>query len=107
MKILTIVGNGFDLGHHLPTSFDDFIQSKVFIGRFFNEVAASAKERETEVFDLLDAKNKDALASRINTIDSLTNNAMFFIITKLCTEHERRAFEEGIRWGVQLASELV
>lgn len=44
---------------------------KVFIGRFFNEVAASAKERETEVFDLLDAKNKDALASRINTIDCL------------------------------------
>lgn len=26
-----------------------------------------------------------------------TNNAMFFIIIKLCTEHERRAFEEGIR----------
>ena len=34
-----------------------------------------------------------------------TNNAMFFIIIKLCTEHERRAFEEGIRWGVQWAGE--
>lgn len=27
MKILTIIGNGFDLGHLLPTSFDSFIQS--------------------------------------------------------------------------------
>ena len=27
MKILTIIGNGFDLGHRLPTSFDEFIQS--------------------------------------------------------------------------------
>ena len=44
---------------------------KVFIKRFFDEVAASAKVRETEVFALLDAKNKDALASRISTIDSL------------------------------------
>ena len=34
-------------------------------------MASSAKEREEEVFDLLDAKNKDALASRIKTIDSL------------------------------------
>jgi len=32
---------------------------------------------------------------------------MFFIIIKLCTEHERRAFEEGIRWGFQLHSELL
>ena len=36
-----------------------------------------------------------------------TNNAMFFIIVKLCTEHERRAFEEGIRWGFQLHSKLL
>lgn len=36
-----------------------------------------------------------------------TNNAMFFIIIKLCTEHEHRAFEEGIRWGFQLHSELL
>ena len=28
MKILTIIGNGFDLGHRLHTSFDNFIQSK-------------------------------------------------------------------------------
>ena len=27
MKVLTIIGNGFDLGHQLPTRFDDFIQS--------------------------------------------------------------------------------
>ena len=44
---------------------------KAFIERFFNEVAASATERETEVFKLLDAKNKDALTSRISTIASL------------------------------------
>ena len=42
----------------------------------------------------------------METLPLDTNNAMFFIIIKLCTEHERRAFEEGIRWGVQLASEL-
>ena len=36
-----------------------------------------------------------------------TNNAMFFIIIKLCNEHERRAFEEGIRWGFQLHCELL
>ena len=34
-----------------------------------------------------------------------TNNAMFFIIVKLCTEHERRGFTEGIRWGMQIAAE--
>lgn len=33
------------------------------------------------------------------------NNAMFFIIVKLCTEHECRGFTEGIRWGMQIASE--
>ena len=27
MKILTIIGNGFDLGHSLPTAFDKFIYS--------------------------------------------------------------------------------
>lgn len=36
-----------------------------------------------------------------------TNNAMFFIIVKLCTEHERRGFTEGIRWGMQIATEAV
>ena len=44
---------------------------KVFIERFFNEVTASAMEREKEVFDLLDAKNKDALSSRVKAIDRL------------------------------------
>ena len=47
------------------------------------------------------------LGEYLETLPLDTNNAMFFIIIKLCTEHERRAFEEGIRWGVQLASELV
>ena len=42
-----------------------------FIEQFFNQVASSAKEREDEVFSLLDAKNKDALDSRIRVIDSL------------------------------------
>ena len=42
-----------------------------FIAQFFNQVASSAKEREDEVFSLLDAKNKDALDSRIQVIDSL------------------------------------
>ena len=47
------------------------------------------------------------LGEYLETLPLDTNNAMFFLIIKLCTEHERRAFEEGIRWGVQLASELV
>lgn len=34
-----------------------------------------------------------------------TNNAMFFIIVKLCTEHERRGFTDGVCWGMQLATE--
>lgn len=34
------------------------------------------------------------------------NNVLFSIIIQLCTEHECRAFKEGIRWGVQLASEI-
>lgn len=46
------------------------------------------------------------LGKYLETLPLDTNNAMFFIIIKLCTEHERRAFEEGIRWGVQMASEL-
>ena len=29
MKVLTIIGNGFDLGHCLPTKFEDFIKSRV------------------------------------------------------------------------------
>lgn len=44
---------------------------KVFIERFFNEVAASTTEREDQVFNLLDAKNKDALTSRISMIATL------------------------------------
>lgn len=27
MKSLVIIGNGFDLGHNLPTSIDNFIKS--------------------------------------------------------------------------------
>ena len=46
------------------------------------------------------------LGEYLETLPLSTNNAMFFIIIKLCTEHERRAFEEGIRWGFQLRSEL-
>ena len=47
------------------------------------------------------------LGEYLETLPLDTNNAMFFIIIKLCTEHERRAFEEGVRWGVQLVGELV
>lgn len=47
------------------------------------------------------------LGEHLETLPLSTNNAMFFIIVKLCTEHERRAFEEGIRWGFQLHFELL
>jgi len=44
---------------------------KVFIERFFSEVAGSAQEREVELFNLLDIKNKEALGSRISITDNL------------------------------------
>lgn len=44
----------------------------VFIERFFNEVASATIEREKEVFSLLDAKNKDTLTTRVETINSLS-----------------------------------
>lgn len=47
------------------------------------------------------------LGEYLETLPLSTNNAMFFIIVKLCTEYERRAFEEGIRLGFQLHSELL
>lgn len=47
------------------------IYPKAFVERFFNEVSAAERERENEVFDLLDVKNKDALESRKRIIDSL------------------------------------
>lgn len=43
----------------------------VFIEQFFNEVSASATERETDVFNLLDVKNKNTMSSRIQVIDTL------------------------------------
>ena len=47
------------------------------------------------------------LGEYLETLPLTKNNAMFFIIIKLCTEHERRAFEEGIRWGFGLHSEIL
>ena len=46
------------------------------------------------------------LGTYLEALPLNTNNAMFLIVVKLCNEHERRAFEEGIRWGAQLALEL-
>ena len=34
------------------------------------------------------------------------NDEMFRIVCDLCTEHERRAFQDGIRLGIRLISEL-
>lgn len=45
------------------------------------------------------------LGAHLEKLPIETNNAMFFIIVKLCTEHERRGFMEGIRWGMQIAAE--
>jgi hypothetical protein len=42
-----------------------------FVRRFFDEVAAAAEERESELFALLDAKSKDSLAERQDVIDML------------------------------------
>lgn len=47
------------------------------------------------------------LGEHLEMLPLETNNAMFFIIVKLCTEHERRGFIEGIRWGMQIATETV
>ena len=63
--------------------------------------------RESRESDPPETKSLFAqLGEYLETLPLDTNNAMFFIIIKLCTEHERRAFEEGIRWGAQLALEL-
>lgn len=52
MKSLVIIGNGFDLGHSLPTRFSDFIQSnkyfqkkyEIFKGINWNNVESNYKE---------------------------------------------------------------
>lgn len=57
MKSLVIIGNGFDLGHHLHTTFKDFIQSnikfeekyKIFKGTNWNDVESNYKELLTEI----------------------------------------------------------
>ena len=46
------------------------------------------------------------LGEHLEKLPLETNNAMFFIIVMLCTEHERRGFIEGIRWGMQIAAEM-
>lgn len=62
MKILTIIGNGFDLGHKLPTLFDNFISSNpdVFKQRYdsfrnnknsWNDVETKYKELLMEVME--------------------------------------------------------
>ena len=47
------------------------------------------------------------LGEHLEKLPLETNNAMFFIIVKLCTDHEHRGFIEGIRWGMQIAAETV
>lgn len=52
---------------------DGNLHPHIFIERFFNEVVSSTLSREEEIFNLLDAKNKDVLSSRIKIIDSFKN----------------------------------
>lgn len=57
MKSLTIIGNGFDLGHNLPTRFYDFIQSnssfqekyQIFKGKNWNELESNYKELLSDI----------------------------------------------------------
>lgn len=52
MKSLVIIGNGFDLGHLLPTTFSDFIRSnddfsdkyRIFKGENWNNIESNYKE---------------------------------------------------------------
>lgn len=57
MKTLTIIGNGFDLGHGLPTRFDDFINSNPILYRekygMFSNGNNSWNEIESKYEDLL------------------------------------------------------
>ena len=46
------------------------------------------------------------LSDHLESLPREKNDAMFSIIVQLCTEHERLAFTEGIRWGFQLHTEL-
>lgn len=47
------------------------------------------------------------LGEYLEALPTDMNNAMFFLIVQLCTEHDRMAFERGIRWGFQLHTELI
>lgn len=47
------------------------------------------------------------LGEYLESLPREKNDAMFSIIVQLCTEHERLAFTEGIRWGFQLHTELI
>lgn len=46
------------------------------------------------------------LSDHLESLPREKNDTMFSIIVQLCTEHERLAFTEGIRWGFQLHTEL-
>lgn len=50
MKVLTIIGNGFDLGHNLPTKFDDFIDSNYEV--FSEKYSVFRDEKETNWKDV-------------------------------------------------------
>ena len=65
MKTLLLIGNGFDLGHGLPTRFDDFIDSNPYLracihNRQYNPIAIERElmENGVEKKDLLFQKYK-------------------------------------------------
>lgn len=77
MKILTIIGNGFDLGHNLPTGFENFIGSNVdlFSEKYdvfqnekgnWNDVENQYKQRLIEV--MLERKEFDVTEEVENII---------------------------------------
>lgn len=76
MKVLTIIGNGFDLGHGLPTRFDDFIQSNptlfqekygVFRGSDGSWNAVESKFEEL-LRDVMNSRSWQALAEEVERI---------------------------------------
>jgi len=99
MKKLHEILNRYLQNHPIDFGMCDAETILDFLYTAFSEARESDPSETKELFA--------QLGTYLEALPLEINNAMFFIIIKLCTEHECRAFQEGIRWGFQLHSELL
>ena len=64
MKILTLIGNGFDLGHRLPTSFDNFIDSNPSVNKIKYAAFANGQNNWSDIEGEYARLLGDAMAHR-------------------------------------------